>query len=86
LPLLPADIKQELANYGSVVHFVMPLPKHESSNLFSADIGQVYVEYANAGEAEKALQAIDGRKFASRTIAVVYISADQFDEKKSRWS
>ncbi|KAF2719952.1 hypothetical protein K431DRAFT_227527 [Polychaeton citri CBS 116435] len=73
------DVKEECAKYGTLIDVKMPRPGTAGASRQSNGIGKIYIKYSQAEEAQKALAALAGRKFADRTVVVTYLGEDYFD-------
>ncbi|XP_004346153.1 splicing factor u2af large subunit [Capsaspora owczarzaki ATCC 30864] len=69
------DIREECSKYGEVVSVAIPrpVPGREVSG-----VGKVYVEFSNVDHAYQALQALSGRKFASRIVVTSFYGLDAY--------
>lgn len=65
-----ADVKEECEKYGKVEEMKMPRPAGGSRQ--SPGVGKIFVKYDSNESAQKALQALAGRKFADRTVVVTF--------------
>ncbi|KAI9506338.1 hypothetical protein GGI25_002329 [Coemansia spiralis] len=72
------DVRDECANYGSVVE--LRIPRHDQNNPEEkvAGVGKIFVKYTSAAEATVALNALAGRQFMGRTVIASYISEEDF--------
>lgn len=64
------DVREECQKYGSVIDVKIPRPSGGSRQ--SNGVGKIYVKYDVPASAQKALQALAGRKFADRTVVVTF--------------
>ncbi|KAL1303668.1 hypothetical protein AAFC00_007022 [Neodothiora populina] len=71
------DVKEECEKYGSVLDTKIPRPTGGSRQ--SNGVGKIYVKYDTPEAAQKALQALAGRKFADRTVVVTFFGEEYFD-------
>jgi splicing factor U2AF 65 kDa subunit len=69
------DIEQECKNYGTVSSVRIPKPGEPGC-------GKVFVEYGSVESATKAIGALQGRKFAQRTILASYFDEENFKAGK----
>jgi len=67
------DVQEECSKYGRILEMKIPRPSGGSRQ--SAGVGKIYLKYDTPESAQKALQALAGRKFADRTVVTTY-----FDE------
>ncbi|KAJ9661411.1 hypothetical protein H2198_001979 [Neophaeococcomyces mojaviensis] len=71
------DITEECSKYGQILDMKIPRPAGGSRQ--SAGVGKIYIKYADAAAAKKALQALAGRKFADRTVVTTYFDEASFE-------
>jgi len=69
------DVEQECGKYGQVLRVVIPRP---DPNAVVPGLGKVFVEFAAAEQAAKARAEVEGRQFASRTVAAEYLSEEKW--------
>jgi splicing factor U2AF subunit len=65
------DVTSECRQYGNVLKVFIPRPPHHQAGL-------IFLQYSQASEAAAAFQALSGRTFANRIIAVTYITQAQW--------
>ncbi|KAF2806124.1 uncharacterized protein BDZ99DRAFT_490494 [Mytilinidion resinicola] len=70
------DVREECEKYGPIIGFKIPRPSGPRTN---PGVGKIYVKYAENEYAQKALNALAGRKFADRTVVVTYFGEEYFD-------
>lgn len=70
------DVREECEKYGSIVDIKIPRPTGGSRQ--SNGVGKIYVKYDQPEQAQKALQALAGRKFADRTVVVTFFGEVSF--------
>lgn len=69
------DVRDECSKFGSVLSLAIPRPikgKEVSA------VGKIFVEFATPLDAQKAHQALAGRKFDGRTVVTSFYSLDQY--------
>ena len=71
------DVKEECEKYGQVKEIKIPRPSGGSRQ--SPGVGKIFVKYDTPESAQKALQALAGRKFADRTVVVTFFGEEYFD-------
>lgn len=67
----------EVKKFGKIVE--MKIPRPTSGPRISAGVGKVYIKYETAEDAQKAMKALAGRQFATRTVVVTHFSEEMFD-------
>ncbi|KAF2731279.1 hypothetical protein EJ04DRAFT_13762 [Polyplosphaeria fusca] len=70
------DIRDECIKFGEILSLKMPRPSGARVN---AGVGKVYVKFDTVEAAEKAMAALAGRKFESRTVVVTQYPEELFD-------
>jgi len=55
------------------------MPRPTGGSRQSNGIGKIYIKYSAAADAQKALAALAGRKFADRTVVVTVFGEEYFD-------
>jgi splicing factor U2AF 65 kDa subunit len=70
------DIQEECSKYGQIMAIKMPRPSGARVN---AGVGKVYLKYDNVDSAKRAMSALAGRKFESRTVVVSQYPEELFD-------
>lgn len=70
MPEILEDVREECSKYGNVLDIKVPRPSGGSRQ--SNGVGKIYVKYDQPQSAQKALQALAGRKFADRTVVVTF--------------
>jgi splicing factor U2AF subunit len=68
------DVRLECADFGAVIRVLIP---RECDGYMKHLEGSIFVEFADASAARSAALALNGRKFADKTVSVQY-----FDERK----
>lgn len=72
------DTEEEARKFGLVSKVLIPRPT-KSSDEDVKGVGRVFIVYDKESDAEKAFNAMDGRKFADRVVVAAYISKEDFD-------
>ncbi|KAF2109345.1 hypothetical protein BDV96DRAFT_585411 [Lophiotrema nucula] len=70
------DVEEECSKFGKIVEVKIPRPSGIRS---SAGVGKIYVKYDVVEGAQKAIKALAGRKFDSRTVVASQFSEELFD-------
>jgi splicing factor U2AF 65 kDa subunit len=70
------DISEECEKFGKILAFKMPRP---SGARINAGVGKVYIKYDTVESATRAMAALAGRKFESRTVVVTQFSEELFE-------
>ena len=65
------DVREETQKFGQVLDIKIPRPAGART---SPGVGKIYVKFGTTEDAQKALAALAGRKFADRTVVVSYFS------------
>uniref|UniRef100_H2Z1Z9 Splicing factor U2AF subunit n=1 Tax=Ciona savignyi TaxID=51511 RepID=H2Z1Z9_CIOSA len=74
------DVKDECSKLGSVVSLEIPRP---GPGLTEADgIGKIYVEFASHLDAQKAAQALGGRKFSNRVVVTSFFDPESYHHRQ----
>lgn len=60
----------ECSKFGTVVELKIPRPVGGSRQ--SAGVGKIFIKFDTPENAQKALEALAGRKFADRTVVTTY--------------
>jgi splicing factor U2AF 65 kDa subunit len=63
------DVKDECEKYGQIIELKIPRPSGARQN---PGVGKIFIKYEKPESAQKALQALAGRKFAERTVVVTF--------------
>ena len=71
------DVKEECEKYGKITDMKIPRPVGGSRQ--SNGVGKIYLKYADAESAKKALQSLAGRQFAQRTVVATYFDEASFE-------
>lgn len=72
------ETEEEARKFGVVNKVLMPRPAKASDEEVKG-VGRVFIVYDKEADAEKAFNAMDGRKFADRVVVAAYISKEDFD-------
>jgi splicing factor U2AF subunit len=70
------DTEEECRGFGSLVKLLMPLPAAEG--LDPPGVGEVLLHFADVDSARRAQRSLNGRKFADRLVAAVFVSEAEF--------
>jgi splicing factor U2AF subunit len=70
------DVEEECSKYGKILEIKIPRPSGARVN---PGVGKIFIKYEESASAQKALKALAGRQFASRTVVVTYFSEELFD-------
>lgn len=65
------DVKGECSKFGRVLELKVPRPAGGRQN---PGVGKIFVKFEDHASAQKALQALAGRKFADRTVVVTHFA------------
>jgi hypothetical protein len=77
------DVRAEFERFGTVLRVYSPRPedKAQVAEVFgTGSFGKVFVQYLEEGAGKAAKEAVDGRLFDGRTLAVTYLHAAEFIE------
>ena len=74
------DTQEECAGFGELTRVVMPLPGGKSRLEDPAGVGEVFLLFANAEGAGRAVRSLNGRKFADRVVSAGFITRAEFDK------
>ena len=69
------DIREETSKYGRIRSLQIPRPTSEYQ---VSGVGKIFIEYATSGEAQKANDALAGRKFANRVVVTSYYDPEAY--------
>jgi len=72
------DVRLECADHGQVI--LVLIPRVKEGFPMSAE-GDIYVQFAHAEHAKSAAFALNGRKFAERTVMVQYFDENKFAQR-----
>jgi RNA recognition motif-containing protein len=72
------EVFMELANYGEIEDIIV------ADNIGDHMMGNVYVKFASEEQAQKALNALNGRFYAGKIIKAEYSPVTDFREAKCR--
>lgn len=70
------DVEEECSKYGPILEIKVPRPSGARVN---PGVGKIFIKYENADSAQKAIKALAGRQFASRTVVVTHFSEELFN-------
>lgn len=76
-PEIKEDVQEECSKYGTIIDLKIPRPSGPSRS--SAGVGKIFVKYDTPENAQKALRALAGRKFADRTVVTTFFPEENFD-------
>jgi len=63
------DVGGECAKYGKILELKIPRPAGART---TPGVGKIFIKYDKVESAQKALNALAGRKFADRTVVAAY--------------
>lgn len=72
------ETEEEARKFGHVNKVLIPRP-NKGSDEDVKGVGRVFIVYENEADAEKAFNAMDGRKFDERVVVAAYISKGDFE-------
>jgi splicing factor U2AF subunit len=77
------DIYHECAKYGRVVNLLIPRPTPDKdlddpTHDKGPFVGRIFIEYENAQQAQRAQQALAGRRYQGRLVVTTFCSEDDF--------
>lgn len=70
------DVEEECGKYGQILEVKIPRPTGARVN---PGVGKIFIKYADIESAQKALKALAGRQFASRTVVATHFSEELFN-------
>ncbi|KAI9684538.1 MAG: hypothetical protein M1822_005626 [Bathelium mastoideum] len=70
------DVEEEAAKYGGVLEIKIPRPVGGRE---VNGVGKVFIKFADSAAAQKALRALAGRNFSSRTVVATFFGEEYFD-------
>ena len=70
------DVMDEALKYGKVLELKIPRPVGGRE---VNGVGKVFIKFEDAASAQKALRALAGRNFASRTVVATFFGEEYFD-------
>jgi len=73
------DVRDECSKFGSVVDLVIPRPV---DGVDSPGQGKAFVKFTQPSEAQKAYDALSGRRFSNRTVIASYLEESKFDNRQ----
>ena len=73
------DTQEECAGFGALTRVVMPLPRRTRLE-DPAGVGEVFLLFADAEGAARAVRSLNGRKFADRVVSAGFITRAEFDK------
>ena len=73
------DTQEECAGFGELERVVMPLPGQTRLE-DPAGVGEVFLLFADAEGAARAVRSLNGRKFADRVVSAGFITRAEFDK------
>eukprot|EP00276_Gloeochaete_wittrockiana_P001335 CAMPEP_0184672538 /NCGR_PEP_ID=MMETSP0308-20130426/86154_1 /TAXON_ID=38269 /ORGANISM="Gloeochaete witrockiana, Strain SAG 46.84" /LENGTH=355 /DNA_ID=CAMNT_0027119877 /DNA_START=1712 /DNA_END=2780 /DNA_ORIENTATION=+ len=75
------DVRDECRNYGDIEEVIIPRPSKDGSTV--TGLLKIFIKYSSIEGAEKARVALQGRKFASRTVIAEFMDELSFEEMSS---
>jgi hypothetical protein len=73
------DILQECSKYGSIISHYIPRPEKRGQQVACA--GRVFVEYSSLSAAERAQQALSGRRYNYRCVVTSFYSEELYAQR-----
>eukprot|EP01097_Dermamoeba_algensis_P002027 TRINITY_DN1808_c0_g1_i2.p1 TRINITY_DN1808_c0_g1~~TRINITY_DN1808_c0_g1_i2.p1 ORF type:complete len:393 (-),score=81.57 TRINITY_DN1808_c0_g1_i2:67-1245(-) len=74
------DIKSECERFGQVVSMKIPRPLTREEEDKTPGVGKIFVEFESSNDAQKAQQALGGRKYQGRTVITSYFEPDSYHQ------
>merc|ERR1712227_588367 len=72
------DVKEECAKFGPVKSVEIPRPRAGQE---VSGVGKIYVEFTNLEGCNKAMNALSGRKFASRVVLTSFYDPELYQNR-----
>jgi splicing factor U2AF subunit len=72
------DVKEECAKFGPVKSVEIPRPRAGQE---VTGVGKVFVEFTNLEGCNKAMNALSGRKFASRVVLTSFYDPELYQNR-----